>query len=147
MEEPLGGSAGTIGSRHSYFSRMIEDDGRSFPDSIPAFDFFDDVAHLPYSSGTTGLPKGVMLTHANIVSNITQIIYGRELEFLQHASGERIKKILNQNQCQLAFGPRNNEAYGLITVKPKSSNKFMVQQLYPCLNQLWANLTAIPLFR
>ena len=101
MEEPLGGSAGTIGSRHSYFSRMIEDDGRSFPDSIPAFDFFDDVAHLPYSSGTTGLPKGVMLTHANIVSNITQIIYGRELEFLQHASGERIKKILNQTNVSL----------------------------------------------
>ncbi|OLY84302.1 4-coumarate-CoA ligase 1 [Smittium mucronatum] len=28
------------------------------------------VAVLPYSSGTTGLPKGVMLTHKNIVSNI-----------------------------------------------------------------------------
>jgi 4-coumarate--CoA ligase len=27
---------------------------------------------LPYSSGTTGLPKGVQLTHHNIVANVTQ---------------------------------------------------------------------------
>lgn len=33
----------------------------------------DDTAVLPYSSGTTGLPKGVMLSHRNIVSNIAQI--------------------------------------------------------------------------
>jgi acyl-CoA synthetase (AMP-forming)/AMP-acid ligase II len=32
----------------------------------------DDVVALPYSSGTTGLAKGVMLTHRNLVSNIEQ---------------------------------------------------------------------------
>jgi acyl-CoA synthetase (AMP-forming)/AMP-acid ligase II len=32
----------------------------------------DDLAVLPYSSGTTGLPKGVMLTHRNLVANIQQ---------------------------------------------------------------------------
>ncbi|XP_063624969.1 uncharacterized protein LOC134796713 [Cydia splendana] len=31
-----------------------------------------DVAFLPYSSGTTGLPKGVELTHRNIVANCAQ---------------------------------------------------------------------------
>lgn len=30
------------------------------------------LAALPYSSGTTGLPKGVMLSHANLVTNIYQ---------------------------------------------------------------------------
>ncbi len=33
----------------------------------------EDVAALPFSSGTTGLPKGVMLTHYNIVANLYQI--------------------------------------------------------------------------
>ncbi|MFI6284422.1 AMP-binding protein [Streptomyces sp. NPDC051018] len=32
-----------------------------------------DLAALPYSSGTTGLPKGVMLTHRNLVANIAQL--------------------------------------------------------------------------
>ena len=31
------------------------------------------VAALPYSSGTTGNPKGVMLTHRNLVANVAQI--------------------------------------------------------------------------
>jgi 4-coumarate--CoA ligase len=32
----------------------------------------EQVVVLPYSSGTTGLPKGVMLTHTNLVANIVQ---------------------------------------------------------------------------
>jgi 4-coumarate--CoA ligase len=35
-------------------------------------DVHEDVVVLPYSSGTTGLPKGVMLTHHNLVSNMCQ---------------------------------------------------------------------------
>ena len=33
-----------------------------------------DVAFLPYSSGTTGLPKGVCLTHRNLVANTEQAL-------------------------------------------------------------------------
>jgi 4-coumarate--CoA ligase len=34
----------------------------------------DDVVALPYSSGTTGLCKGVMLTHRNLVANVAQML-------------------------------------------------------------------------
>jgi acyl-CoA synthetase (AMP-forming)/AMP-acid ligase II len=32
----------------------------------------EDLVALPYSSGTTGLPKGVMLTHRNLIANMLQ---------------------------------------------------------------------------
>jgi acyl-CoA synthetase (AMP-forming)/AMP-acid ligase II len=39
-----------------------------------------DLAVLPYSSGTTGLPKGVMLTHRNLVANLCQVQSGFAIE-------------------------------------------------------------------
>lgn len=36
----------------------------------------DDVVALPYSSGTTGLPKGVMLTHKGLVTTVAQQVDG-----------------------------------------------------------------------
>lgn len=42
----------------------------------------DDLAFLQYTGGTTGTPKGAMLTHANMVSNVAQMraVWGRLLE-------------------------------------------------------------------
>ena len=43
-------------------------------DDLPTvhIDPTEDVVALPYSSGTTGTPKGVMLTHRNLVANLAQ---------------------------------------------------------------------------
>ena len=43
-------------------------------DPRPAIDPLNDVAFLPYSSGTTGVSKGVELTHGNLIMGIRQIL-------------------------------------------------------------------------
>jgi len=45
-----------------------------------------DVAVLPYSSGTTGFPKGVMLTNCSITSNVLQLIHAEILDLESNPS-------------------------------------------------------------
>lgn len=52
------------------FSSLLENEG-----NVPEVEINsrEDLVALPYSSGTTGLPKGVMLTHYNLVANLCQM--------------------------------------------------------------------------
>ena len=59
------------------------------PEPVVDIDPANDVAVLPYSSGTTGAAKGVMLTHRNIATNITQAE-----PMINLADGERLIAIL-----------------------------------------------------
>ncbi|WP_041795773.1 long-chain-fatty-acid--CoA ligase [Pararhodospirillum photometricum] len=56
--------------RHVPFERLIANDGRPRPVEITAD---TDVAVLQYTGGTTGVPKGAMLSHANVTANTEQL--------------------------------------------------------------------------
>lgn len=54
---------------HTDFMSLIDNDGTFIPASINPH---DDIAVLQYTGGTTGVPKGATLTHANLIANVTQ---------------------------------------------------------------------------
>jgi len=57
--------------RHVRFAELIDNDGRYTPH--PVGDPREALAVLQYTGGTTGLPKGAMLTHANLSSAVEQV--------------------------------------------------------------------------
>jgi acyl-CoA synthetase (AMP-forming)/AMP-acid ligase II len=68
------------------FSELLAHPAEDFSVEInPA----EDLVALPYSSGTTGLAKGVMLTHRNLVANVCQ----SEQSFHLH-EGERVLGVM-----------------------------------------------------
>lgn len=49
--------------------------------ALADLDIKKDIAVLQYTSGTTGNPKGAMLTHFNVLANATNSAYGRPTKF------------------------------------------------------------------
>jgi long-chain acyl-CoA synthetase len=76
MIDHLGGAAGGVGVPTVGNMLLLEDiDFSGVPDPIwPASAADEDLGVLLYTSGTSGRPKGVMLTHGNIAANLRQII-------------------------------------------------------------------------
>lgn len=60
----------------------------SAPITHDDFDFENDVVLVPFSSGTTGLPKGVQLTHQNVVTNIHQLS-SQYFEYMRMPTGKK----------------------------------------------------------
>ena len=58
-------------ARVTAFSALIDNDGSC---ARPVIDAARDVALIQYTGGTTGAPKGAMLTHANLSANARQVV-------------------------------------------------------------------------
>ena len=58
--------------RHVTFQTLLDNDG--IYRDYPIADLSDAIALLQYTGGTTGLPKGAMLTHANLTAATNQCI-------------------------------------------------------------------------
>jgi acyl-CoA synthetase (AMP-forming)/AMP-acid ligase II len=60
------------GSGSEPFSSLLKPMSATLP--LPDQESEKTLAALPYSSGTTGLPKGVMLSHHNLIANVYQFL-------------------------------------------------------------------------
>lgn len=58
-------------THHVEFADLLDNDGMFTP--FPVNDVAETVAVLQYTGGTTGMPKGAMLTHANLTTACSQI--------------------------------------------------------------------------
>lgn len=103
--------------RVPHMLKLDEMDFRSVPDlRWPASAAEDDLAVILYTSGTSGLPKGVMLTHGNIAANVRQCkqwmsfgpadtILGVLPQF--HSYGLTVLTLLTlQAGCRVVYAPR-----------------------------------------
>lgn len=55
--------------RYLHFAKLVDNDGDFTPVEVGP----DDVAVLQYTGGTTGTPKGAMLTHGSVSANVSQL--------------------------------------------------------------------------
>lgn len=87
---------------------------------------FEDIVFLPYSSGTTGLPKGVELAHKQMVVNCLQ----QDLNTIRHYD-ETTSKFLLKSLMYLLFLALKQIGYLLV------SNHYpwipVTQELEPCI--------------
>ncbi|CAL5398385.1 unnamed protein product [Camellia sinensis] len=58
-----------------YWDELLEAADRANTDHINETIFQTDLCALPFSSGTTGTSKGVMLTHRNLVANLCSTLF------------------------------------------------------------------------
>ncbi|MBC2669955.1 long-chain fatty acid--CoA ligase [Novosphingobium piscinae] len=131
--------------RHLRMRRLLASRGRPDPVSIHP----DDVAVLQYTGGTTGVPKGAMLTHANLTANSAQMVRHvegllpeqcRVLGVLPMFHVFALTTVLNfsvETATEMVLLPRFEMDQVLATMKRKPPTQFFgVPTIYVAINDL-----------
>jgi long-chain acyl-CoA synthetase len=130
--------------RHVSFERLTADVSPPNPVDIEAL---KDLAVLQYTGGTTGTPKGAMLSHANLVANVRQmvasapdLVAGQERALLILPLFHVFAMTVGMNFC-IAIGaeiillPRFDVAEALATIQRLKPTLFPgVPTIYTALN-------------
>lgn len=95
-------SEGTIS-----FKELVEDIHVDFSILKEVNRTAEDIAYLPYSSGTTGLPKGVQETNYSLVANVLQ----QETEVRKYAN--TTGELRNRSDCIIFVCERKQNASGV----------------------------------
>jgi long-chain acyl-CoA synthetase len=127
------------------FADLIANDGSFTPAALDP----DDVAVLQYTGGTTGVPKGAMLTHANLAANSMQM---RLHNFKERDRQERTTAVLPMFHVfalttvlnysidiagEIVLLPRFEMKQFLASVRRKPPTQFFgVPTLYIAINEL-----------
>ncbi|RJP27810.1 MAG: acyl-CoA synthetase [Actinobacteria bacterium] len=92
------------------FSSLLE----QYPEEAPSLDFEvkEDLAHITYTGGTTGTPKGVMISHYSVVVNCCQyaqwfiggdVVYeGGKLD-VARMEGDREEEHIMRRGCEISL--------------------------------------------
>ena len=79
--------------------------GRQSPRLAPGKEYFDEIAYLVYTSGSTGVPKGVLQTHRNLLHFVD--VYSRSLSI---DSNDRLTMFYS-----LSFSAANMDIFSALT--------------------------------
>jgi long-chain acyl-CoA synthetase len=105
----------------------------------------DDIATIIYTSGTTGNPKGVMLSHHNIVSNLKAVAYippfGEEAKAVSYLPLCHVyERMLNYLYQYLGFSIYYAENIGTITENMKEVKPMILSTVPRLLEKIYDKL-------
>ena len=103
-----------VGGEENSLSEVMDAGSEEFENV--KVDAENDVALLPYTGGTTGFPKGVMLTHFNLTANALQLAVATGLSHMDTIVG-----------CMPMF---HSAEFGLVNLMVTVGNQYVVMGMF-----------------